>query len=51
MRMIGNGRSAMTAIFGVDTAPYPTVRRIAEDCLSQDAFAKAHPKRQPRAPA
>ncbi|MEH3145821.1 MAG: maleylacetoacetate isomerase [Methylobacterium frigidaeris] len=40
-----------TAIFGVDTASYPTVRRIAEDCLSQDAFARAHPKRQPGAPA
>ncbi|TGD94888.1 maleylacetoacetate isomerase [Methylobacterium nonmethylotrophicum] len=40
-----------TAIFGVDTAPYPTVRRIAEDCLAQEAFAKAHPKRQPGAPA
>jgi maleylacetoacetate isomerase len=40
-----------TGIFGVDTAPYPTVRRIAEECLSQDAFARAHPKRQPGAPA
>ncbi|WP_019905489.1 maleylacetoacetate isomerase [Methylobacterium sp. 77] len=40
-----------TGIFGVETAPYPTVKRIAEDCLSQDAFAKAHPLRQPGAPA
>lgn len=40
-----------TSIFGVETAAYPTVRRIAEDCLSQDAFAKAHPLRQPGAPA
>ncbi|GJE18132.1 maleylacetoacetate isomerase [Methylobacterium marchantiae] len=40
-----------TAIFGVETAPYPTVKRIAEDCLSQEAFAKAHPLRQPGAPA
>jgi maleylacetoacetate isomerase len=39
-----------TAIFSVDTAPYPIVRRIAEDCLSQDAFARAHPQRQPGAP-
>ncbi|RVU17541.1 maleylacetoacetate isomerase [Methylobacterium oryzihabitans] len=39
-----------TAIFGVDTAPYPTVRRIAEECLSQDAFARAHPRNQPGAP-
>ncbi|HEX8417422.1 MAG TPA: maleylacetoacetate isomerase [Methylobacterium sp.] len=40
-----------TGIFGVETAPYPTVRRIAEDCLAQDAFARAHPLRQPGAPA
>ena len=39
-----------TAIFAVDTAPFPTAKRIAEDCLSQEAFAKAHPKRQPGAP-
>lgn len=39
-----------TAVFAVDTAPFPTAKRIAEDCLSQEAFAKAHPKRQPGAP-
>ncbi|MFE1598579.1 maleylacetoacetate isomerase [Methylobacterium sp. ID0610] len=39
-----------TTIFSVDTAPYPTARRIAEDCLAQDAFARAHPLRQPGAP-
>lgn len=39
-----------TGIFGVETEPYPTVRRIAQDCLSQDAFARAHPLRQPGAP-
>ncbi|WP_336485700.1 maleylacetoacetate isomerase [Methylobacterium nigriterrae] len=40
-----------TGIFGVETAPYPTVRRIAEDCLALDAVARAHPLRQPGAPA
>lgn len=40
-----------TGIFGVETGPYPTVRRIAEECLSQEAFARAHPLRQPGAPA
>ena len=40
-----------TGIFGVDTAPFPTVRRIAETCLAEEAFAKAHPLRQPGAPA
>ena len=39
-----------TRIFGVETGAYPTVRRIAEECLSQDAFAQAHPLRQPGAP-
>ncbi len=40
-----------TGIFGVETDAYPTVRRIAEACLSLDAFAQAHPLRQPGAPA
>ena len=40
-----------TGIFGVDTAPFPTVRRIAEACVAEEAFAKAHPLRQPGAPA
>jgi maleylacetoacetate isomerase len=37
--------------FEVDTTPYPTVKRIAETCLAIDAFAKAHPLKQPGAPA
>ena len=41
---------AGTAIFDVDTAAFPTVKRIAEDCLAIEAFAKAHPKLQPGAP-
>ncbi|WP_132254681.1 maleylacetoacetate isomerase [Methylobacterium segetis] len=40
-----------TGIFGVAQEPYPTVRRIAETCLAEEAFAKAHPLRQPGAPA
>lgn len=40
-----------TGIFGIDTAPYPTVARIAEDLLTLDAVARAHPLRQPGAPA
>lgn len=42
---------AGTGIFGVDTAPYPTVKRVAEECLALDAVARAHPLRQPGAPA
>ncbi|GJE75951.1 maleylacetoacetate isomerase [Methylorubrum suomiense] len=40
-----------TGIFGIDTAPYPTVKRIAEALLALDAVARAHPLRQPGAPA
>ncbi|MFN3350369.1 maleylacetoacetate isomerase [Pseudorhodoplanes sp.] len=37
--------------FKLDLAPYPTVRRIVETCMKEDAFAKAHPLKQPGAPA
>jgi maleylacetoacetate isomerase len=37
--------------FKVDLKPYPTVARIAETCMKIDAFARAHPLRQPGAPA
>jgi len=36
--------------FNYDTAPFPTVRRIADLCMQHDAFARAHPLRQPGAP-
>jgi maleylacetoacetate isomerase/maleylpyruvate isomerase len=37
--------------FDVDLTPYPTVKRIAAGCLAEDAFARAHPLKQPGAPA
>jgi maleylacetoacetate isomerase len=37
--------------FDVDTARYPTVARIADACQAIDAFALAHPLKQPGAPA
>lgn len=37
--------------FGVDMAPYPTVRRITARCLSEPAFEAARPENQPDAPA
>ena len=40
-----------TGIVGIDTAPYPTVKRISEEVLALDAVARAHPLRQPGAPA
>ena len=33
-----------------DLAPFPTVRRIVDTCMQNDAFARAHPLRQPGAP-
>ena len=35
----------------LDIKPYPTVRRINDACIAIDAFARAHPLRQPGAPA
>lgn len=40
-----------TAYFQCDMTPYPTVMRIAGECLKLDAFARAHPLKQPGAPA
>jgi maleylacetoacetate isomerase len=36
--------------FKLDLAPYPTVRRIVENCQAIDAIARAHPLKQPGAP-
>jgi maleylpyruvate isomerase len=36
--------------FGVDLAPFPTLRRIEEACGALPAFQAAHPDRQPDAP-
>ncbi|MPZ39671.1 MAG: maleylacetoacetate isomerase [Rhizobiales bacterium] len=38
-------------LFEVDLGPYPTVARIAEACLVLDAVSRAHPLKQPGAPA
>jgi maleylacetoacetate isomerase len=32
-------------------APYATVRRIHDACMAMPEFARAHPLRQPGAPA
>jgi maleylacetoacetate isomerase len=37
-------------LFQVDLVPYPTVGRIVDTCLKDDAFARAHPLKQPGAP-
>ena len=33
--------------YRLDMAPYPTITRIFETCMTLDAFAAAHPSRQP----
>ena len=45
------GQVTGAGFFNVDIAPYPTVKRIADACMAIDAFAKAHPMKQPGAPA
>jgi maleylacetoacetate isomerase/maleylpyruvate isomerase len=37
--------------FKHDLTPYPTVQRIAAACMEKEAFARAHPLKQPGAPA
>ena len=38
-------------LFKVDLAPYPNCKRIVDNCLGIEAFARAHPLKQPGAPA
>lgn len=38
-------------LFGGTLDRHPTVKRIFDHCMTDDRFAKAHPKRQPGAPA
>jgi maleylpyruvate isomerase len=35
--------------FNIDLAPYPTLRAIEDECQKLEAFAQAHPGRQPDA--
>ena len=44
-------QAAGANFFKVDLAPYPNFKRIAETCMQNDAFARAHPLKQPGAPA
>lgn len=44
------GHATGANFFKLDLAPYPTVRRIVDTCMQNDAFARAHPLKQPGAP-
>jgi maleylacetoacetate isomerase len=45
------GQAAGATYFKCDLAPYPTFKRIVDECNKLDAFARAHPLKQPGAPA
>ena len=44
-------QAAGAKFYQVDTTPFPTVSRIVATCQEIDAFARAHPLKQPGAPA
>jgi maleylacetoacetate isomerase len=44
-------QAAGAKFFSVDTAPFPTFTRIVNELSTIDAFARAHPLKQPGAPA
>jgi maleylacetoacetate isomerase/maleylpyruvate isomerase len=44
-------QAAGAKFYKVDTAPFRTVNRIVDACQAIDAFARAHPLKQPGAPA
>lgn len=44
------GQAVGASYFKRDLAPYPTVKRIVDELFTIDAFARAHPLKQPGAP-
>ena len=44
-------QAAGANFFKVDLAPFPTFKRVVEICMANEAFARAHPLKQPGAPA
>ena len=44
-------QAAGAKFFNVDTAPFPNFTRIVDELAKIDAFARAHPLKQPGAPA
>ena len=44
-------QAAGAGYFKIDVAAFPTVKRIVDTCMQNDAFARAHPLKQPGAPA
>jgi len=44
-------QAAGAAFFKVDLAPFSTFKRVVDAAMQNDAFARAHPLKQPGAPA
>jgi maleylacetoacetate isomerase len=44
-------QAAGAGFFKVDLAPFPTFKRVVDNCIANEAFARAHPLKQPGAPA
>jgi maleylacetoacetate isomerase len=44
-------QGAGATFFKVDLAPFPNFKRVLDACMAVDAFAQAHPLKQPGAPA
>ena len=45
------GNAVGASYFKCDISPYPTFKRVVDACWQNDAFARAHPFKQPGAPA
>jgi len=45
------GQAVGSSFFQVGLEPYPTVKRVVDACMQLDAFQRAHPLKQPGAPA
>ena len=44
-------QAAGASFFKVDLAPFPAFKRVVDAAMQNDAFARAHPLKQPGAPA
>jgi len=44
-------QAAGATFFKVDLGPFPNFKRVLDACMANDAFARAHPLKQPGAPA
>lgn len=44
-------QAAGAGFFKVDLGPFPSFKRVVDNCMQNEAFARAHPLKQPGAPA